>query len=108
MRLFSLTIGLFLLASALAFAANGRFGETTLAAEGGSGAQTVFTPETPKIVLRAQILEMPIGTKLTATWIAVKTDVAPANYKIDSADVEIKQAVASDETSFWLTKPNAG
>jgi hypothetical protein len=108
MRLLFSTIGLFLLASAVAFAADGRFGQTTLAVEGGSQAQTVFAPDTPKIVLHAEILEMPIGTKLTATWIAVKTDVAPANYKIESADLEVKQAVASDETSFWVTKPDAG
>jgi hypothetical protein len=91
----------------VAFAADGRFGQTTLAVEGGK-VQTVFAPDTPKIVLHAEIFEMPVGTRLTATWIAVKTEAAPANYKIESADVEIKQAVASDETSFWLTKPTAG
>ena len=107
MRLFSAMIGLLLLAS-FAFAANGRFGETTLAVEGSTKAQTVFTPDTPKIVLHAKILDMPAGTKLTAAWIAVKTDVAPANYEIISADVETKLTAASDDAEFFLTKPDAG
>ena len=108
MRLLSLTIGLFLFASAVAIAGNGRFGDTTLAAEGSTKAQTVFTPDTAKIVLHAKILDMPAGTKLTAAWIAVKTDVAPANYEIISAEVETKQAAASDEAEFFLTKPDTG
>ena len=107
MRLFSAVIGLLLLAS-VAFAANGRFAQTRLSVQGSGEAQTVFTPDTPMITLQAEILEMPIGTKLTATLVAVKTDAASPNYEIASADLEINHESASDQTSFTLSKPDAG
>jgi hypothetical protein len=106
MRLLSSIIGLALLVSTVAFAGNPRFGQTALAVADAKAAQTVFAPDTPKISLHAQILDMPEGTKLTADWIAVKTDVAPANYKIDSATVETEED--AKEASFSLSKPNAG
>ena len=107
MRVLS-TTGFFLLASAVAFAGNARFGQTILRVQGDSKAQTVFTPDSSMIVLHAEIFEMSIGTKLTATWTAIKTDVAPPNYVITSADVEIKQVVTSDEANFSLSKPDTG
>lgn len=108
MRFVSLAVGLFLVASTVASAADGRFGRTAIGIEGGSGPQDVFTPDTSKIVLSAEILDMPAGTTLTATWIAVKTEVAPANFQITSADTATKQAVTSDVVTFFMTKPDAG
>jgi hypothetical protein len=108
MRLLSSIVGLALLVATSAFAGDARFGTTALAVEGSQKAQTVFAPDTPKIVLHVQILDMPAGAKLTASWIAVKTAVAPPNYKIDAADVKLDKAVSSDESSFSMTKPNAG
>jgi hypothetical protein len=94
--------------SGAAFAGEPRFGQTAFALENGNSALTVFAPDAPKIVLHVQIQDMPKGAKITADWIAAKTDVAPANYKIDSASVELDKDVASDEVSFSLSRPNAG
>jgi hypothetical protein len=106
MRLLSPIVGLAMLVSTVAFAESPHFGQTALALGDAKTAQTVFAPDAAKIVLHVQIVDMTEGTKLTADWIAVKTDVAPANFKIDSATTELEED--AEEATFSMSKPNAG
>jgi hypothetical protein len=108
MRIVPAIAAVLLCLSSAAFAGEPRFGQTAFALESGTAAQTVFAPDAPKIVLHVQVQDIPKGAKITADWIAVKTDVAPANYKIDSATLDIDRDIASDESSFSLSRPNAG
>jgi hypothetical protein len=108
MRIFPAIAAVLLCLSNAAFAGEPRFGQTAFSLQNGTSAQTVFAPDAPTIVLHAEVQDMPKGAKIAADWIAVKTDVAPANYKIDSAAIEIDKDIASDEASFSLSRPNAG
>jgi hypothetical protein len=66
-----------------------------------------FTPNTPKIFVHAHMVDIATGSKMTGTWIAVDTNgVAPANYKIDSSDLNAGMLVNTVE--FSLSKPNNG
>ncbi len=47
-----------------------------------------------------------VGAKVEGVWVAVKTDAAPANYKIDAATLTIDNA--QEEVTFSLSKPTAG
>jgi hypothetical protein len=94
--------------SGAAFAGEPRIGQTAFVLDGGNSAQTVFAPDAPKIVLHAQIQDMPKGAKVSADWIAVKTNAAPANYKIDSATYELDNDMPTGEATFDLSRPNAG
>jgi hypothetical protein len=67
--------------------------------------QTEFAPDTPKIVLGMLLRGSKAGDKVTASWIAEKTKVAPSNYKIDSATLVVG---TSNTLSASMTKPNAG
>ena len=67
---------------------------------------TVFAADTPKIVIHIELKDAVVGAKVEAAWIAVKTDAAPANYKIDAATVTLDNAL--DEATFGLSKPTAG
>ena len=78
MRLIS-AIVLILLASTVTYAGDARFGQVVLGVEGDSTARTVFAPDTPVIVLRAEIIDILVGTRLTATWVAVSAEGAAAN-----------------------------
>lgn len=100
MRVFPAIAAVLLCLSGTAFAGEARFGQTAFALEQGTSAQTVFAPDAAKIVLHVQIQDMPKGTKIAADRIAAKTNAAPPNFKIDSANVELRQDVASDEASF--------
>ena len=82
-----------------------RFGQTAFTVADGSVAQLVFKPDTPKITLHAELLDVAKGTTLIASWIAEKTEVAPPNYKIDSAAVT--SGIGADAT-FSLSKPDNG
>ena len=97
-----------LLVSTSALADAPHFGRTALATEDGASAQSAFAPDTPKIVLHVEILDMPQDTKIAADWIAVKTDAAPPNFKITSAEKDLDDDVEDDEMSFSLTKPDSG
>jgi hypothetical protein len=68
--------------------------------------QEVMSPsDTPKIVLGLQVRGVKAGDKLTATWIAEKTDLAPPNFEITSSAIPLG---ASEFVSASLSKPNAG
>jgi hypothetical protein len=94
-----------LLAIDTAWAGEPRYGQAAFSMPDSKSAQLVFKPDTPKIVLHVELLDVPKGTTLAADWIAEKTEVAPANYKIDSAETA---AGKSDEVEFTLSKPNTG
>jgi hypothetical protein len=66
----------------------------------------IFAPDTPKIFVTAQLVDVAPGTKLRGAWIAEKTDVAPPNYEIDATDLEIGGGM--NQANFALGKPDAG
>jgi hypothetical protein len=104
-RLLSIFCGLAFATAALA--AEPHFGNMVFTADADSKvAKEEFATDTPKIYLHVQIEDVAKDSKLTATWIAEKTDAAPPDYKIDSADVAATAGM--DEATFTLSKPNAG
>jgi len=84
------------------------FGELTVGTskEATGVQQQVFRPDTPKIFVNAQVLNVANGVVVRGEWIAEKTDAAPANYRIDSAEMTLNgfQNVAN----FSLSRPDAG
>jgi hypothetical protein len=95
-----------LLIAAPALADDPSVGRTAFTLPDGTSAQTVFKPDAPKIVLHAELLNAPKGTKVSADWIAEKTGAAPPNYKIDSAEMTTSED--NDEATLSLSKPNSG
>ena len=88
-------------------AAEPHFGEILIApTKEAIASQPVFPVDTATIFLNAQLIDMPVGTKLTSTWIAVKTAVAPPDFRIDSAEFTIGPAV--NVANFSMSKPKAG
>ena len=69
-------------------------------------AKATFKASTPKVFIRAKLVEMPPGAKLRSEWIAVKTAVAPPNYKVDS--VENTMSAGTTRFDGALSKPTAG
>ena len=92
--------------SAAAQAAGDHIGRTALVVDTGTEVQEVVAPDTPKIVLHIELKGAEAGAKVTGTWIAVKTDVAPPNYKIDEAVLTLDSTL--DEAEVALSKPDAG
>lgn len=96
-----------LVAAAAAYAASPHYSDMKLSDEEDGDATDSFAPDTPKIYLRAGLIDTPAGTKLTSTWVAEDTNgAAPANYKIDSVDLTVAPPI--DTATFSLSKPNAG
>jgi hypothetical protein len=83
-----------------------RYTDLLLSDTKGGTAKQVFTPTTPKIFLSSKLADVPTGAKLTGTWIAAKTKVAPPNYRIDSVDLTVGPLM--NQADFSMTKPNAG
>ncbi len=104
-RLLSIFCGLAF--ATAAFAGEPHFGNPVFTADADSKlAKEEFASDTPKIFLHVQLQDVANETKLSAAWIAEKTDAAPANYKIDSTELTAKEGM--DEATFTLSKPNAG
>jgi len=101
-----LTATLFALSTVAAHAAEDHIGRTALVVDTGTEAQQSFAADTPKIVLHVELKSPTVGAKIEGAWIAVKTDAAPANYKIDAATVTVDND--QDEAKFALSKPDAG
>jgi len=102
-----------LLASLLAFggsaeslAASPRYKDIVLSDSRDGAAMTTFHHDTPKIFLRAKVVDIPAGATVKGVWIAEKTKVAPPNYKID--EKEMKVIPLMDEVTYSLGRPNAG
>jgi hypothetical protein len=94
-----------LLTVTAAYANEPGYGRLAFSAPDSKTAQDQFRPDAAKVVLHAELMDVPEGVKLGATWIAEKTSVAPPNYKIDSAELV---AEGTNEASFSLSKPDAG
>jgi uncharacterized RDD family membrane protein YckC len=69
-------------------------------------AKSTFKPATAKIYVRAQLADVPRGSKLRSDWIAVKAKGAPENYKIDSA--ELTMGPLMNRVDFNFSKPTNG
>jgi len=69
-------------------------------------AKSAFKPDTPKVHIRAKLVDVPAGAELMADWIAVKAEGAPPNYKIDSAVSRVGKDMTQYHGSF--SKPNTG
>ena len=87
-------------------AAAPRYSDMVLSEAKDGPAKDTFKPDTAKIFLRTKLVDVPNGTKLKSDWIAVKTKVAPPNYKIDS--VELTVGVVGDRANFNFSKPTSG
>lgn len=101
-----LVVALGLVLPALALAGPPRYDGLVLSDAKDGAPKSVFPATTPKIFLKAKLVDMPTGTKLTSDWIAVKTKVAPANYKLDS--VVLTVGALTNRADFSFTKPTAG
>jgi len=106
MKATAILAGAFVLLAATAAYADPHVAQTAFSTEDGTTAQDVFPPDTSKIVLHVQVQDVTEETKFDADWIAEKTDVAPANYKIDTSHVVAESGI--DELEFTLSRPNAG
>jgi hypothetical protein len=83
------------------------FEDIVVSDEKGGDAAESFAPDTAKIFLRAHMADIANGSKITAAWIAVDTNgVAPANYKIDSAEFVAGALTNTIDTN--MSKPNKG
>jgi hypothetical protein len=72
----------------------------------GGASKTTFKTDTPKIYLHANLADVKSGSMLKGDWIAVKTKVAPPNYRIDGT--ELKVGPLMNQVDFNMSKPNAG
>jgi uncharacterized RDD family membrane protein YckC len=87
-------------------AASPRYSDIVLSDTKDGPAKALFKPDTPKLYLRAKLVDMPAGTKLRGEWIAEKTRVAPPNYRIDASDLNVGSLM--NQAQYSLSKPNAG
>ncbi|MFJ6322997.1 MULTISPECIES: hypothetical protein [unclassified Rhizobium] len=70
--------------------------------------QRSFAADTPKIFVSAELTdEVPSGSKVNVAWIAIDTGgAAPANYKIDEANLDITSGIS--QVNSDISKPNNG
>lgn len=87
-------------------AASPRYADVVLSDSKGGKAMSTFNPQTAKIFLHAKLVDVPTGSRLKSDWIAVKTTVAPPNYRIDGA--ELKVGALMNNVDFSMSRPNAG
>lgn len=83
-----------------------RYSDMVLSDAKGGAAKSAFKPQTAKIFLHAKLVDVPSGSKVKSDWIAVKASGAPANYKIDSMELNVGALVNSVDFNF--SKPTAG
>ena len=83
-----------------------RYADIVLSDAKDGKAVSTFTPSTPKIFIRASVADVPDGKKVKAEWIAVKTAVAPPNYKIDATEMVVFKNMT--RVDYSMTRPNKG
>lgn len=105
MRRAAWALALAVAAAPPALAAAG-FSQPVLSEAKGGPAKSVFKPGTDKVFLRAKVSGATTSNKAKAEWIAVKTAVAPPNYKIDSYEMRLSKE--ANEVTFSMSRPNAG
>jgi hypothetical protein len=96
-----------LLAATAAHAAEPKIGRVALTLPDSQEFTDEFKADAPKIVLHAELLDVPAGSKVGAAWIAAEVDGVEADYKIDAAVVDVGEDGA-EEATFTLSKPDAG
>lgn len=102
----TMLLAAFLAASAYAAGAP-HFSDVTVSNDKDGDAMESFPTDTPKIFVRAGLVDVATGAKVSSDWIAEDTGgVAPANYKIDS--VTLEAGMITNVVTFSLSKPNAG
>lgn len=110
MRFFATTAFALLTAAATSAPAHAAAFENIIlsSTEGAAETQTTFPTDTPKLYLSADITdEVPSGSKLTVTWIAVDSGrAAPPNYRIDEVRFDI--GLIDNRIDASLSKPNNG
>ena len=72
----------------------------------GGQPKSTFRPDAPKVFVSAKQEGIAAGRKLRCDWIAVKTDAAPPNYRIDSWEGRSSGDSGSLTCSF--SKPTSG
>lgn len=77
----------------------------TFPGDGDVPPRSAFAADTPKIVLALQIRNLKPDDKLTATWVAEKTELSHPNFEIATSTIPLG---ASQVVSASLSKPNAG
>ncbi len=100
-----LAIGL-VLVPAEGLAANPRFTDLVLSDAKDGPPKATYAPSTAKIFLKAKLVDVPASAKVRSDWIAVKTKVAPPNYKIDS--VELPVGILKNRADFSMGQPKTG
>ena len=100
-----------MLALSALYAADGAAGapryEDVVLSEAKDGkAASAFRPATPKLFVRATLADVPAGSKVKGEWIAVKTNVAPPNYRIDAAELTVGKGMT--RVDYTMSKPNNG
>jgi hypothetical protein len=83
-----------------------RYADVVLSDAKDGKAASTFTPATPKLFVRANIVDVPVGAKVKGEWIAVKTAVAPVNYKIDAREMTVFKNMT--RVDYSMTRPNKG
>lgn len=83
-----------------------RYSDIVLSDAKDGAAAASFRPATPKLFVRAKLLDVPAGSKVKSEWIAVKTAVAPPNYRIDAAELNV--GPVTNRVDFSMRKPNNG
>lgn len=87
-------------------AAPPRYADVVISDAKDGKAMGTFKTQAAKVFLRAKLVDVPAGSTVRSDWIAVKTQVAPPNYKIDS--VTLKVGPGGTRVDFSLNRPNAG
>jgi uncharacterized RDD family membrane protein YckC len=80
-------------------AASPRYADLVLSDANGGDPKSTFKPQTAKVFLKAKLVDVPAGSKVKSDWVAVKTDVAPPNYKIDSVELNVGPGMTSTSAS---------
>jgi hypothetical protein len=87
-------------------AAAPHYGDLVLSDQMGGAAKSTFNADTAKIYLHAQLVDVAKASTLKSEWIAEKTKVAPPNYKMDSAEVNV--GALANSVDFNMSKPTKG
>lgn len=96
-----------LLAATAAHAAEPKIGRVALTLPDNQEFADEFEADASKIVLHAELLDVPAGSKVSAAWIAAEVDGAEADYEIDAAVVNVGED-GVEEATFTLSRPDAG
>jgi hypothetical protein len=95
-----------LLSSGTAFGGKPQYVEIVISDSEGGDEVEAFAPDTAKIHITAELVDVSPGMKISCKWIAEKTKVAPQDYEIDSIALTIAPKV--NLAHFALSKPSTG